>query len=111
MIRLVTVMQTHPRLSRLSAWMERLPVLGRYWRDLLANPKRIERFVKFAIVGAIGAVVDFVVLNIMKFLFESIGLGIGWGLSVEPHQIQLVVCAMLAARYERQAIRDAASTS
>jgi putative flippase GtrA len=71
--------------------MERLPVLGRYWRDLLANPKRIERFVKFAIVGAIGAVVDFVVLNIMKFLFESIGLGIGWGLSVEPHQIQLVV--------------------
>lgn len=27
------------------------------------------------------------------------------------HQIQLVVCAMLAARYERQAIRDAASTS
>lgn len=27
------------------------------------------------------------------------------------HQIQLVVCAMLATRYERQAIRDAASTS
>ncbi|MFW0872336.1 bile acid:sodium symporter family protein [Rhodococcoides corynebacterioides] len=27
------------------------------------------------------------------------------------HQIQLVVCAVLAARYERQAIRDAASTS
>jgi len=83
-------MQTHPRLNRLSAWVSRLPLLGRYWTDLLANPKRIERFIKFAIVGAIGAVVDFMVLNIMKVVFESIGLGVGWAVSVEPHQIQLV---------------------
>lgn len=83
-------MQTHPRFGRLSAWIARWPIIGRYWTQLLANPKRIERFVKFAIVGAIGAVVDFVVLNIMKVVFESIGLGVGWNLSMQPHQIQLV---------------------
>lgn len=90
MIRLVTAMQTHPRLSRISAWVSRIPLIGRYWSGLLANPKRIERFVKFAIVGAIGAVVDFVVLNIMKIAFESIRLGADWDASMEPHQIQLV---------------------
>lgn len=90
MIRLVTAMQTHPRLSRFSACVSRVPLVGRYWSDLLANPRRIDRFVKFAIVGAIGAVVDFVVLNIMKIVFESIGLGVGWTISMEPHQIQLI---------------------
>jgi putative flippase GtrA len=60
------------------------------WSRLLANPKRIERFIKFAIVGAIGAVVDFLVLNIMKLAFEAIGLGEGWNVSMQPHQIQLV---------------------
>lgn len=91
MIRFVTALQTHPQLSRFSAWVSGVPLIGRYWSNLLANPKRIERFVKFAIVGAVGAVVDFVVLNIMKLVFESIGLGVGWPLSMEPHQIQLVV--------------------
>jgi putative flippase GtrA len=67
-----------------------MPVIGRYWGDLLSKPKRIERFVKFAIVGAVGAVVDFVLLNIMKIVFESVGLGVGWTVSMEPHQIQLV---------------------
>lgn len=90
MIRFVTAMQTHPLLSRFSAWVSRVPLLGRYWSDLLSKPKRIERFVKFAIVGAIGAVVDFVVLNIMKVVFESVGLGVGSSVSMEPHQIQLV---------------------
>ena len=90
MIRLVTAMQTHPRLSRFSAWVSKVPFVGRYWSNLLANPKRIERFGKFAIVGAIGAVVDFAVLNIMKILFESTGLGVGWSVSADPHQIQLV---------------------
>lgn len=90
MIRFVAAMQAHPRLSRFSAWVSRMPFVGRYWSNLLANPGRIERFVKFAIVGAIGAVVDFVVLNIMKIAFESIGLGVGWNLAADPHQIQLV---------------------
>ena len=67
-----------------------MPVIGRYWGDLLSKPKRIERFVKFAIVGAVGAVVDFVLLNIMKIVFESVGLGVGWTVSMETHQIQLV---------------------
>ncbi len=90
MIRLVSALQTRPWFSRWSARVAGLPLIGRLWTDLLANPKRIERFVKFAIVGAIGAIVDFVVLNIMKIAFEAIELGVGWNISVEPHQIQLV---------------------
>lgn len=70
--------------------MVRLPLVGRIWARLLDNPKELERFIKFAIVGAIGAVVDFVVLNIMKMIFESIGLGEGWSGVMEPHEIQLV---------------------
>jgi putative flippase GtrA len=50
----------------------------------------MERFVKFAIVGIIGSVVDFAVLNVMKAVFERVGLGVDWGTSMEPHQIQLV---------------------
>ena len=41
------------------------------------KPKELERFIKFAIVGAIGAVVDFLVLNVMKIVFERMGLGVG----------------------------------
>ena len=90
MIRIIAAIETHPRLSRMSTWVAGMPVVGPLWRWLLENPKRMERFVKFAIVGIIGAVVDFVVLNIMKTLFESIGLGMGWNVSLEPHQIQLI---------------------
>jgi putative flippase GtrA len=50
----------------------------------------MERFVKFSIVGIIGSVVDFAVLNVMKALFEEVGLGTGWAVTMEPHQIQLV---------------------
>ncbi len=71
--------------------MARLPLIGRLWRKFAGNPKRIERFVKFAIVGTIGAVVDFTVLNIMKLVFEAIGLGEGWDLSMSTRQIQLAV--------------------
>lgn len=35
------------------------------------NPKELERFIKFAIVGASGAIVDFAVLNIL-----ALGLGV-----------------------------------
>lgn len=90
MIRIVSAIETHPRLSRWSARMATLPWVGSIWIKLLENPKRIERFIKFAIVGAIGAVVDFVVLNIMKIAFEAIDLGEGWGVAMAPHQIQLV---------------------
>ena len=86
MIRLITTVESSRRL----AWLGRLPLVGPIWRRLLANPKELERFLKFAIVGTIGAVVDFIVLNIMKLSFEGMGLGVGWNLSVEAHQIQLI---------------------
>jgi putative flippase GtrA len=90
LIRIFTAISTHPRLSRWSARIAELPLVGRLWTRLLRNPKELERFLKFAIVGTIGAVVDFIVLNVMKLIFESAGLGIGWNGSMEPHQIQLV---------------------
>jgi putative flippase GtrA len=37
------------------------------------NPKELRRFVKFSIVGAIGAVIDFALLNLMRGFF-------GWDL-------------------------------
>ncbi len=64
--------------------------MGQVLNRLLSKPKETERFVKFAIVGAIGAVVDFTVLNVMKRLFETVELGVGWSVALEPHQIQLV---------------------
>jgi len=90
LIRFIVAIETHPRLSRWSAWVLGLPVVGRLWGKLLENPKRVERFVKFAIVGVIGAIVDFVVLNILKVAFETNGVGDGWNVSLEPHQIQLI---------------------
>lgn len=90
MTRFITAIETHPLLGRCSARLARMPVLGPFWSRLLANPKRIERFFKFAVVGAIGAVVDFLVLNIMKLTFEAVQLGEGWDVAMQPHQIQLV---------------------
>ena len=60
------------------------------------SAKEVERFIKFAIVGAIGAVVDFTVLNIMKMVFENIGLGVGWDIALEPHQIQLIAANIIS---------------
>lgn len=91
MIRLFTTIETHPRLSRWSAWVAGLPLVGRFWGICLADPKRVDRFVKFAIVGIIGALVDFAVLNVMKVVFERADLGEGWDLPMDPHQIQLTV--------------------
>jgi putative flippase GtrA len=73
-----------------------LPLLGRIWHKFLENPKEFERFVKFAIVGTIGSVVDFTVLNVMKRIFESIGLGVGWNVLLEPHQIQLIAANIIS---------------
>ena len=89
MLRLFTIIETHPRLSRWSAWMAGLPLVGRFWGICLADPKRVDRFGRFAIVGIIGALVDFAVLNVMKVVFERVGLGEGWELSMDAHQIQL----------------------
>jgi len=86
LIRIITAVEA----SRWSAWVGDLPLVGPVWTKLLANPKELERFIKFAIVGAIGALVDFVVLNIMKRIFESVSLGVGWDVALTPHQIQLV---------------------
>jgi putative flippase GtrA len=76
--------------ERFWEWTARMPLLGPLWPRLVKSPKELERFIKFAIVGAIGAVVDFIVLNIMKVLFERLGLGVGWDVPLEPHEIQLV---------------------
>ena len=89
MIRAIAAVVEHPAFVRLSSWMVRVPLVGGFWDGLASNPKKIERFVKFAIVGSIGAIVDFIVLNIMKLVFESIGLGETWNVSVSARQIQL----------------------
>mgnify|MGYP005847477419 FL=1 len=88
--------EAHPRLRGWSAQIKRWPVIGRLWRKFLDNPKELERFLKFAMVGAIGAVVDFAVLNLMKWIFEKIGLGEGWSVSLRPHQIQLIAANILS---------------
>jgi putative flippase GtrA len=80
--------------------MEALPLVGGMWTRLLANPKELERFAKFAIVGIIGFVVDMTVFNIMKYVFEVVGLAETWNLAAEPRQIQLTLantCSFSAA--------------
>lgn len=42
-----------------------------------AHPKEFSRFVKFAIVGAIGAVIDFTLLNLSLYVIEDI---LAWNL-------------------------------
>ncbi len=96
MLRIVNAIETNSRLNRWSTQMARLPVVGPLWRQVLARPKELERFIKFAIVGAIGAVVDFAVLNLMKRVFETMGLGVGWGIALPPHQIQLAAANTLS---------------
>ena len=91
MIRVITAVTGHPTFGRLSSWMASLPLVGRPWKSLVDNPKRIERFVKFAIVGTIGAIVDFTVLNILKLVFEAVGFAEAWDMAMSPRQIQLTV--------------------
>ena len=96
MIRAITSFVAHPTFVRFSGWMTGLPLVGRLWEGLVGNPKRIERFVKFAIVGTIGAVVDFTVFNIMVLVFEAVGLGEGWNVSVSVRQIQLAAANIIS---------------
>jgi putative flippase GtrA len=51
------------RAPALLMWALKLPVLRR--TGLYKRPREVTRFVKFAIVGAIGMVVDLTILNIM----------------------------------------------
>jgi len=89
MTRLTAILERHPRLKGWSETLATWPVVGRFWRRLQANPREVERFVKFALVGIFGAVVDFTVLNLMKRVFEAVGLGYGWRTSMDPRQLQL----------------------
>ena len=78
--------------QRIAAWSDaatRLPLVGTVWGRLLQKPKELVRFIKFAIVGLSGMVVDFTVLNIMMRLLERADFGSGWGVPFEQHQIQL----------------------
>ncbi len=50
-------------LSHLLAWLYNQSLLGQIPRRMFPSAKEFERFVKFAIVGTIGTVVDFSVLN------------------------------------------------
>jgi putative flippase GtrA len=82
--------RNHPRLGRWSDCISRLPLLGTIWSQVVARPREVQRFLKFAAVGALGAMVDFALLNLMKSLFEALGLGMGWRITIDPHQVQLV---------------------
>ncbi len=70
--------------------MEISPLIARIATKTSLNQKELERFIKFAIVGAVGAVVDFIVLNVMKIFFERSGMGVGWQIGLDPNQIQLI---------------------
>jgi putative flippase GtrA len=98
--RFIAALETHPRFVRISAWMAALPLVGGMWTRLMSNPKELERFAKFAVVGIIGFIVDMTVFNVMKYVFESIGLAEGWNLATDPRQIQLTLantCSFSAA--------------
>jgi putative flippase GtrA len=61
---------TSPRLAKLRDLAYRNPLLARLLDLVYNNSKEVERFTKFAIVGTIGAVVDFSVLNLMHKVFH-----------------------------------------
>ncbi len=82
-------MGSHQCLSRWSDFVGGLPLVGRLWNRVMGNPKELTRFIKFSIVGTVGAVVDFAVLNALKLIFEGVGLGVGWSASLPAHQLQL----------------------
>lgn len=96
MIRLFARLESHPRWNRISTWLAGLPLVGGIWRRLIRNPKELERFTKFAIVGISGGVVDFAILNIMKLVFEQVGLGVGVGGPLNPHQIQSIAANVIS---------------
>lgn len=77
-------------------WLAGLPIVGGLWARLCANRREFVRFCKWGVVGAIGAVVDFAVLNVLKVILERAGFGQGWNVGLEPHQIQLAVAGTVS---------------
>jgi putative flippase GtrA len=61
---------TSPRLAKIRDLAKRNPSLARLFDFVYKNSKELERFVKFAVVGTIGAVVDFSILNLMHKVFD-----------------------------------------
>lgn len=76
--------------SRLCLAISHLPLAGDLCGALHARGSEVKRFVKFSLVGALGAVVDFTVLNLVKWLFEATGVGEGLSVGIEPRQLQLI---------------------
>jgi len=59
----------HPLLARLAAIGHAHPRTARLTDVAIHNRRELKRFIKFAIVGAIGTVVDFTTLNILHLAF------------------------------------------
>ena len=67
---LIESVYTSPRLAKMRNLAYRNPSLARLLDFVYHNSKELERFIKFAIVGTIGAVVDFSILNLMYKVFN-----------------------------------------
>jgi putative flippase GtrA len=67
--KLFELAQTNPASSRVLALARRHPRLSRLIDHALAHSREIERFVKFALVGTSGTVVDFGLLNLLIQVF------------------------------------------
>ncbi len=61
---------TSPKLAKMRDLAYRNPSLARLLDFVYNNSKEVERFFKFAIVGTLGAVIDFGVLNLMHKVFN-----------------------------------------
>ena len=70
MSNLIESAYTSPRLAKIRDLAYRNPSLARLLDFVYNNSKELERFIKFAIVGTIGTVVDFSVLNLMHKVFH-----------------------------------------
>ena len=59
-----------PKLAKMRNLAYRNPLLAKLFDFIYNNSKELERFIKFAIVGTIGALVDFSILNMMYKVFN-----------------------------------------
>jgi putative flippase GtrA len=67
---LIESAHTGPKLAKMRNLAYRNPLLARLFDLVYYNSKEVERFLKFAIVGTIGALVDFSILNLMHKVFN-----------------------------------------
>jgi len=63
LLKIFSLAQKNPLLNRMITLARKNRFLARVMDYALANAKEVERFIKFAIVGTSGAVVDFGILN------------------------------------------------